>query len=178
MRLNSLARRYAQAIFNSAVSHNLTDAIMADLSMVERITKENPSFLKILNSPIVLKEKKKSVIKDLFDDKINPLTIDFINLVIDKNREDVLLIIKDEFEKLYNEAKSISKLTIESVIELNESQVSAIKEIMEKKLSKQLFVETRINPALIGGVRLLFDDNVIDGSLKEKLSQVEEALIN
>ena len=171
MRLNSLARRYAQAIFNSAKDHNLTDVIMTDLSLVERVSKENNDFLKILSSPVVLKEKKKAIIKDLFEGKINDLTLDFIMLVIDKDREYVLLIIKDEFEKLHNEANSLSTLIVESVLELNEAQVS------ERKLSKKFTVETRINPELIGGVRLLFDDNVIDGSVKEKLSQIEEALI-
>ncbi|MBQ7257709.1 MAG: ATP synthase F1 subunit delta [Abditibacteriota bacterium] len=177
MRLNSLARRYAQAIFNSAKDHNLTDVIMTDLSLVERVSKENNDFLKILSSPVVLKEKKKAIIKDLFEGKINDLTLDFIMLVIDKDREYVLLIIKDEFEKLHNEANSLSTLIVESVLELNEAQVSEIKSIMERKLSKKFTVETRINPELIGGVRLLFDDNVIDGSVKEKLSQIEEALI-
>ena len=177
MRLNSLARRYAQAIFNSATSHNLTDVIMADLSMVEKVSKDNKDFLKVLSSPVVLKEKKKSLISDLFKGRINDLTLNFLMLVIDKDREHILLIIKDEFEKLYNEVNSLSTLTIESVTELSEAQVSEIKNIMERKLSKKFIVQTIIKPELIGGCRLLFDDNVIDGSLKNKLSQIEEALV-
>ncbi len=177
MRLNSLARRYAQAIFASAKSHNLTNEIMADLAMVEKIANENPSFLKVISSPIILKDKKKTIISDLFKDKVNPLTLNFILLVIDKNREDVLLIIKNEFEKLYNEANSLSTLTIESVTELSEGQKAEIKSIMERKLSKKLTVKTSVNPDLIGGVRLLYDDNVIDGSIKDKLSKIEKALI-
>ena len=176
MRLNSLAHRYAQAIFNSAQEKKITDSIMSDLTLIEETILKNSDFLMVLNSPIISKEKKKSVLKDLFASKVQPVTVDFLCLIVDKNRENVLLNIKEEFHKLYNEANSLSNLIIESVIKLSDEQISAIKNKMEKKYNKSFTCSNVLNENLIGGVRLLFDDNIIDGSVRSKLAQIEEAL--
>lgn len=178
MRLNSIAHRYAQALYYSASESNISDKIKLDLALIEDVYQSNENFVKILNSPIVEKKEKKKIFSDLFKDKIDELTLNFLFILVDKNREAVLSVIKEEYEKLYNEANSISTLIIESVIKLSDEQINLIKEKMEKKLNKSLSTKNVINKDLIGGVRLLYNDNVIDGSVKTKLANINDVLSN
>lgn len=178
MRLNSIAHRYAQALYYSASESNIAEKIKSDLEFIENIYNSNENFVKILNSPIVEDKEKKKIFSDLFKDKIDVLTLNFLFILVDKKREAVLSVIKEEYDKLYNEANSISTLIIESVIKLSEEQINLIKEKMEKKLNKTFSIENVINEDLIGGVRLLYNDNVIDGSIKTKLENISEVLSN
>jgi len=178
MRLNSIAHRYAQALYYSANESKISDKIKLDLSLIEDVYKSNENFVKILNSPIVENSEKKKIFSLLFKDKIDDLTLNFLFLLVDKDREAVLSIIKEEYDKLYNEANSISTLIIESVIKLSEEQINLIKEKMEKKLNVTLSTKNVINKDLIGGVRLLYNDIVIDGSVKTKLSNISGVLSN
>lgn len=177
MRLNSLARRYAQALFGAAEGKNISYEILNDLALAEKTFSENEDLVKIINSPVIDSQKKKSVIKDIFGERINSLAVDFYGLVIDKNRECIIISVREEYEKLYNEAKHVRNLVIESVVYLDEEQKQKIKDKMETKYGVKFTVKNVLNSQLIGGVRLIIDDNVIDGSVKNSLAKIEESLI-
>ena len=176
MRVNTLARRYAQAILNSAEKNSLGEEILKDLTLTEETFRNNNDLLKILVSPITSKEKKKNIVSDLFGNRINPLTLDFLHLIIDKGRENIMTVVKDEYAILYNMANSVTDLTIESVIKLTDEQILSIKNIMEKKYSIAFNAVNVINEDLIGGVRLRFFDQIIDGSVKNSLKKIEDCL--
>lgn len=177
MRLNSLARRYAQALFGAAEDKNISYEILNDLALAEKTFSENEDLVKIINSPVIDSQKKKSVIKDIFGERINSLAVDFYGLVIDKNRECIITSVREEYEKLYNEAKHVRNLVIESVVYLDEEQKQKIKDKMETKYGVKFTVKNVLNSQLIGGVRLIIEDNVIDGSVKNSLAKIEESLI-
>ena len=177
MRLNSLARRYAQALFGVAEDKNISYEILNDLALAEKTFSENEDLVKIINSPVIDSQKKKTVIKDIFGERINSLAVDFYGLVIDKNRECIITSVREEYEKLYNEAKHVRNLVIESVVYLDEEQKQKIKDKMETKYGVKFTVKNVLNSQLIGGVRLIIDDNVIDGSVRNSLAKIEESLL-
>ena len=174
MRINSLAGRYAQALFGSAKKTGKTEEILADLGLVEEVCKGD--LIKVLTSPVVSAEKKKSVLADLFGGKVNSLTLNFLLLSADKNREIIFPVIREEYEKIYNEANSVRDLVIESVIYLNEEQKELIRTKLEKKLGLKLRVKNILNSDLIGGVRLRIGDTVTDGSVISRLTGIKDCL--
>lgn len=176
MRLTSLARRYAHALFGAARKQSAEETVLNDLILLKDTFLSNDDLSKTVNSPIVSDKKKKQIMKDLFGDKISSLAMDFVCLVIDKKRENIIPYVKEEYDKIYSEAISTKTLVIESVIYLDEDQKMLLTEKMEKKFSCHFRPVNIINKDLIGGVRIRVDDTVIDGSVRNRLNMIEEYL--
>lgn len=178
MRNSSIARRYASAIFGAAKKVNKVDVILSDITLIEEAFVKYDDLREALHSPVVTDNKKKAIISDIFKDKVDELTLNFFFLVIDKRREGIISLLKDEIEALVFEEKNISIVVIESVIPLKSEQVEAIKTKLENIFKRTLIVkENIINEELIGGVKVILGDKIIDGSIKAKLSLIKDTLM-
>ena len=95
-----------------------------------------------------------------------------------KNRETEILNILETFLNLVKEYKGITTAFIYSATQLSDSQLSAIKEKLSKKLNKDVIIKAYIQPELIGGMLINVDGKVIDNSIKKSLVDIKKSLIN
>ena len=86
---SKVAERYAKSIMGLAKEHATGQNIVDDMKYIAECVK-NKDLALMLNSPIVHASKKKQIFKALFDGKINPLTMKFLELMTDKGREKTL----------------------------------------------------------------------------------------
>lgn len=174
---NSLiAKKYANALFEMAKETNCVQKANEDLVFVVETITTNDELKKFIYSPLIKKEDKKDVLERLFSMHIDKVCLDFLKMLADSSRIDVIEEILNQFTKVFDEENNIVKPIITSAIELNEEQKQNIVSKLQNKLSKNIQPEYVINPNIIGGLVIDIDDRTMDFSLKSKFDNMHKQL--
>ena len=171
-----IARKYSNALLETALEKNLSSKIYEDLVFVCETINSNEQLQEIFYSPIVAQADKSDIVEKLFSVHIEKITLDFVLLLIEANRTDALCEVLNQYEISYNEKNNIVKPVIISAIELNENQKNKIVEKLQNKMTKTIVPEYQINPDIIGGLIIEIDDKTVDCSLKTKFENMQKQL--
>ncbi len=87
MKNAKLSGRYAKALHQFAIEQNVEEAVYQDILFLSKVFKENIELRVAIESPVIVASKKEAIFKELFQDKINAVTLGFLNLIIVKRRE-------------------------------------------------------------------------------------------
>lgn len=171
MSIKRVASRYAKALVELAQEQNKLEQVKEDMETFRGLLK-NRDFELMLKSPVIPNPKKKAILNQLLEDKTDNLSMQFFQILINKEREDVIPEIIPEFMELYREVMHISRLKITSAQPLSEEVVQDIIENLQKSrlIEEHVEVETAVDPELIGGFVLEFDDNLYDASVSNQLT--------
>lgn len=172
-----VASRYSKALVELANSKGALDAIKSDMETVINLFEESREFARFIASPILTPVKKKSVLKSIFDGKVNPITSSFFDLMVDKGRENGLLQIAKETLKKYNEINGIQTVDFYTSIEMNDSVKNEISSTLAKSLGKKIELRSTVKEDLIGGYILRVDDKQIDHSVKGSLQKLRNEFV-
>jgi F-type H+-transporting ATPase subunit delta len=172
----AVARRYATALFEVASERKVVDAVQEELTAVAGIISTNPALQKILEHPHIATSVKNDLLKKLFAEKLNEVTTNFLQLVVNRRREGSLEDVKDHFVELANEAKGVAEATVTTAKELSTEELNQLQEKFGKLLNKTLHVTTQVNPSLFGGVVVRIGDRLFDGSVSGKLARFQQNL--
>jgi len=123
----------------------------------------------VLKSPVIKLNIKKSVLNKVFDNKISPETMSFLDFVVEKNREDILLEIFKEFLLLVNKINNVLNTKVVSAVVLNDETKHNIIDKFENRTGKSIKVNYSLDPELIGGFIIKIEDTVYDASIKNQL---------
>ena len=107
----SVSRRYSQALFHTAAKSGTIERVETDLETIDALVRTNPRLLRILRAPTIGPTQKKELVGRLFESQISSLTLRFLDLLIDKRREDVLPEVNREFRALSYAARNILPVT-------------------------------------------------------------------
>ncbi|MGH2567294.1 MAG: ATP synthase F1 subunit delta, partial [Bacteroidota bacterium] len=135
-----ITRRYAQALLELAEEHRQLDRAVEDMELLQRTAKESKDFVVFLKSPVVRKEKKKEVLKELFAKKVNALSMDFLMLLCEKGREEILPQMIEQFFMLRDEALGIVGVDVKVATELSKEQSDRIQQQFEGLTKKKVRV--------------------------------------
>jgi len=178
MRRPKIAKRYAKAFFEFSQELGKVEEIGKDVRFIGDTFQQSKELQFAIVSPIVHIDKKTAVLKTLFADKVTPLTLQYLQLVLKKRREVHLDLMCSEFEKLYKIHKNIVTLIINSVEPLQKDVLQMLTEKVKSYINAELEVVEQINPQLIGGVSLQFKDYFIDASVKNSINKLRKELVD
>lgn len=172
-----ITNRYAKALLDLAVNENRLDELGNDLEFIQQniVTVREISLL--LKSPIIKIEKKRDVFTKLFKNKISDTALNFCDLVIRRQRGDLLINIIKKFFDLKDEYLNIKNITVKSAVELDNFQINELKSILEQYLGKKVILRLLVDKSLIGGFIVQVDDTVIDASLKHQLDLLRKKFL-
>ncbi len=115
MKNTLLIRRYAKAFLEFAIKNNMAEEGLADLELISTTLRQNRVLRSILSQPFVTKEKKENIIKRVFRGKTSEKTLDYIILILEKSRQEIIALVWEAYRNLYYEYKGISLVTITTV---------------------------------------------------------------
>lgn len=170
------ARRYAFAYHETAKENDILEAINDDVNFISNTLEASKDLRLFLKSPLVNKDQKRAALLEIFDKKVQPLTIQLMKILTEKSRESLLEMILKHFVDYYNVHHGIIEIDITSAFELDKEQVSNLIKQLEIQTGKKIELNRQVNSELIGGMMVRIDDTVIDGSVKHKLSQLKNRL--
>ncbi len=172
-----IAKKYSNAYYEMAKSNNKQEQIYNDLLFINETISANQQLNDFLTSPLIKNEDKKEVITKLFSIHTDKLTLEFLYLLTDNNRLNILKEILNQYAKIYNTENNIIKPIIISAVELNEIQKNKLNEKLEDKLSKKVIPAYQIDKEIIGGIIIEIEDKTIDCSIKTKFENMKKQLI-
>jgi F-type H+-transporting ATPase subunit delta len=169
-----LARRYALAIFAFALENKELDRVSIDMKMIGQVIFENRELQHLLISPVVSNVRKKNILRLIFKDRIHKLTLTFLDILVRKGREREIMEIAIQFDKIYLDYKKITRVEVTTAIALDTATQQRMMSNFKDKTHNTLQLEEQVDPEIIGGFVLKFDDYLYDASIKKTLSMLRK----
>ncbi|MCB0704004.1 MAG: ATP synthase F1 subunit delta [Saprospiraceae bacterium] len=170
-----LASRYAKSLLDLAIEQNKLERVTSDMESFESIVK-NRDFYLLLKSPIVPTDKKRNILKAIFEGKFDEMTMAFMNILLLKHREPYLPDIAKEFMLQYKHIKHVSTVHVLTAEPIGEATLSAIKAQLLKNGTTDDHIEflVEVDPEIKGGLILEYDGNRYDASVRSKLDDLKK----
>lgn len=178
MSVTRVAYRYAQALLDLSTEQNSLDKVKADMMQLSNVCKESKEFSNLLSSPIIDSKKKTEIFSAIFESKMEKISLDFMNLILKNSREDILRQIADAFINLYKKSKNIMDVTVISATKLDDKTRATIEAKIKANFEGTIELTEKIDPALIGGFIVRIDDQQIDASIANQLTNLKNILLN
>jgi F-type H+-transporting ATPase subunit delta len=172
----TISRRYATAIFSLARERDAIEEVGRDLgAMLEAITADE-TVRRFFYAPVVDRKEKARIISETFGRSVHEIALHSVLLLIRKRRERYLREILAQYRALEIEASGREPLEIVSARELARADVDALVDRLSRLYNKRFVVTQRVDPKLIGGIRLTMGDRRIDGSIAGRLDELARTL--
>jgi F-type H+-transporting ATPase subunit delta len=170
-----LATRYAKSLVGLAQERGELETIYNDMQFLQSICKSNRDFVNLLRSPVVKADKKESIINAITKDRISKTTSVFTKLLVDKGREEDLPEIIAAFITQYNEIKGIQKVKLTTAVQVSEEVRKTLLDKVKKSTGfDNIEMETVVNPSIIGGFILEYNNNLVDASIIRDLKDISK----
>jgi F-type H+-transporting ATPase subunit delta len=155
------------------------DAAYADMKFLKAVFKSNPDFVALFASPIIKADKKEKIVAAVIGNKVNALSIAFINLLIRKGREANMPEITDTFIDQFNEIKGIRKVKLTTASPLSDAvQKTIIDKVKNAAGVNSVELEASVKEELIGGFILETGGKLIDASILRDLEDVKRQFLD
>lgn len=168
-----LAFRYANALYEFAEIEKKTEEVYQDILLLKQIFQENSELRVVIESPIIVPDKKSAIFSQLFEKNLSPITFGFLLLILKKRREPSLMMTLDSFITLYYQAHNIKTATLTTATQLNEILLQGIKETLEKQTQSTIDLQVKEDPAILGGFIIKLEDQLLDASLLGKINKLK-----
>jgi F-type H+-transporting ATPase subunit delta len=171
-----ISTRYANALMESSLEKNSFEQVMQDIEFVHNTLSSSKELRNVLANPIISSEKKTSILEDIFSNKISGDVKTFIELIVNKGRENILFEISNRFLQLCDEKLNRIKVEITSAVELNSEQKNSIAKKLEEITNKKVIASYNLDNTIIGGFKARFNDTVVDASVQHQLELLKKKL--
>jgi F-type H+-transporting ATPase subunit delta len=172
-----LAKRYAKALFAVGQEENALDEYAATLSEFATLLVDNPELDDALSNPMYPVESREAVMAEVVKAAgVSTIMGNFLNLIVQKRRADVLDDISEMFQILVDAENNTAQGSVISAAELSADMQAKVQETLEKITGKQVTLTTQVDESIIGGMIAKVGDLVLDGSIKTQLEQLKESI--
>lgn len=172
--LATIARPYADALFK-AVGGDDAAALAAQLEVVGQVA-GNPQLRQFADSPKVTAAQVFDLVTSVANPALLPKVANLLSAVIENGRLVALPEIAAQFRVLVNASAGVSDATIVSAFPLDAAQLADTVATLEKRFGRKLNATVEVDESLIGGIRVVVGDEVLDTSVKARLEQMKMAL--
>jgi F-type H+-transporting ATPase subunit delta len=173
----SVARRYAQALFDVAQRDGTVEKIEQDLDTIDAALHSTPLLIRVLRAPTISRERKQELLQQVFSAGVTPLTMRFLNLLVQKRREALLPFINSEFRELSYRFRNILPVTVRVATRLTPEERRQLTEALAARTGKTIELQEEIAPDILGGAVLRLGDTIIDGSVSGYLQRLRQRLL-
>lgn len=172
-----VARRYAGALMEAAEEGKAIDRTAADLETIAGVLRSSRELRLLTESPVVSPAKKSAVFRGIFASRIAKGTMEFIDLVIAKQREEHLIEIADQFFLLRDEKMGIVSVDVTSAVEFTPSQRTDLTNELERYTKKKVRIRMTVDRAIRAGLIVRIGDTVLDASMRRQLELLKARFI-
>ncbi len=169
MSAKRIAIRYATPLLELAIDQKVEDKVRADMQAFVKLCQGNRDFMLMLESPVIPHLRKAGILRKVFEGKVSDLTMKFFDVVVRKNRENMLLHAAQEFQTLYNQSKGLQEATVSTVVPLDAKTKAEFESLVKELTGKKPLLSEEVKEDLIGGFKLEIGDRKLDASVSGQL---------
>lgn len=175
--IDSVAKRYTEAVFQLAREQDALERLGSDLAAVAEILAVDPEAAEFFASPVVQRAEKSAAIVKAFEGQVHEITLNLLLLLVRKRRESLIAAIAEQYAQALRAERGETPLAVVSARELSQPALARLKERLDAIFGKDFQISQRVDPALIGGLQLQFDDRRYDGSIDGRLNTLASQLL-
>lgn len=172
----AIARRYAGAIFDLAQKQNTIDRSLEDIKEIARLF-ANRKLAYLLREPKIPAKRKETALRQALGTKVLPTSLNLTLLVIQRELVDLIPNIAAELESLVLNYRNEAIAEVTTAAPMDDAQSKIVKRALEQRTGKTIIMHTRIDPSILGGIVARVGDQVIDGSVRYRLSALKQQLL-
>lgn len=174
--MSDVSKEYGEALFELARDENLDFEILGQIRVIRDILEKNPDYLRLLCAPNVSKEERVQAVEAAFGGRVHKYVCSFLKLVTERGHAKEIPACIAEYESCYYEYKGLILAEVKSAVELSDRQKNAILAKLEKSTGSDIELKCTVDPGLIGGMRILVNGALYEGSVKAKLDGLRSTL--
>jgi F-type H+-transporting ATPase subunit delta len=175
----TIANRYARALADVVVERNETNEVAKELNDFERMMSENPQLREVFASPVIATERKRAVLDELLSRAgFRQTTANFLRLLLDNARLHNLDQMLDALSRELDVRMNVVSAEVTTAREIGQQEKAALHSQLKAATGKEVRLQFRTDPAIIGGVVTRIGSLVYDGSIKNQLAQMKRELMN
>ncbi len=172
----TVARRYAQALYEEAVKEKRLERIDEDMTMIRETLEGSRELVIFFESPIIARQKKHDVVKALFAKRVHASTMDFLSLLIEKKREDLFPDVAVAYQALRDEQLGIVAARARVAYPLSDAEQAQLAKALEQMAGTRIRLSIEQDATLVGGLVVRIGDTVYDGSVRNQLATLRERM--
>ena len=173
---SNVARRYANGIFQLAQEEKAIDAWRAELAKLDELLQDDVLVAAFQNPAVGVKRRME--LAQLLKPELRPEMENLLRLLVEHHRTREIHRIREEFERLADEASGIVHATVTTALELDQEDHRHCEQALERKLGRKVNVKFVIDPAIIGGAAIQIRDHLVDGTVRTQLARLRQELLS
>ena len=174
---SNVGGRYAQALFDLATDEKTVAKVEADLKSLKKMRSESKDFQTLLASPAFSASDKSKALLALVDRAdLTQTTRNFLGLLAANGRADTLGDVISAYESLSAKARGVVSAQVTTAVALSAAQSKGVAAALRTALGRDPEIETRIDPSILGGIKVRVGSRLFDASLRSKLDSLKFAL--
>lgn len=174
--MSEAAKEYGRALAELAAEEHLEEQFLTETRTVRAAFAENPVYARLLASPNVPKAERLGLLKEAFGGRVHPYLLRFLQLITERGYALDTCAFLLEYERLYCERHGIATACVQSAVPLSDEQKARLQAKLCAITGKQIELDCRVEPSLIGGVRLTVNNTLFESSVRARLDQMRDSL--
>jgi F-type H+-transporting ATPase subunit delta len=169
---------YAQSLYSLGAEEQISNQLLTEMESVRDIFSAEPNFVKLLALPGLSKEERTGMLDHCLRGKVHPYLLNFLKILTERGLISQFPQCCDAFREIYNEENGIVVANVVSAVALTEEQKAALKEKLDGRTGKNVQLCCKVDPDCIGGIRVDYQNQRIDGTIAGRLASIAEQLNN
>ena len=167
---------YGEALYALAVEERLSAQILDELSVLAQSFRAEPDFIRLLCTPNLSVQERCNILDDSFRGKVQPYVLNFLKILTEKGYMRHFFDCCKAFEESYNRDNGILPVTAITAVSLNPAQAEKLTAKLCQITGKQVKLRNRVDPEVLGGVRLDYDGKRLEDTLAHRMAAIRELL--
>ncbi len=174
--MTEVGTNYGGALYALAKDEGLEKALHQELSILQESFQAEPAFCKLLSSPSLTKAERCQIIDNSFRSRVHPYVLNFLKILTEKGYIRYFSDCCAAYTGAYHADAGILSVLAVTAVPLSEQQASRLTQKLQQITGKQILLRSKIDPAVLGGIRLDYQGQRVDDTVSHRLDAIRELL--
>ena len=167
---------YGESLYELAKEEKLTKLIGEQAAVLQQSFQQEPDFIRLLSSPNLPKAERCQILDDSFRGKVHPYLLNFLKILTEKGYMRYFSDCCDAFTARYDQDNGILRVNAVTAVALTEEQADKLTRKLSRITGKEIALRVRIDPAVLGGIRLDYDGQRLDDTVSHRMDTIRNVL--
>ena len=167
---------YGESLYELAKDENLAKLIGEQLAALQQSFRQEPDFIRLLSSPNLTKAERCQILDNSFRGKVHAYVLNFLKILTEKGYMRYFSDCCDAYTEHFDQDNGILRVNAVSAVELSTEQKEKLTQKLSRITGKEIALRTRIDPRVLGGIRLDYDGQRLDDTVSHRLDAIRNVL--